>query len=251
MAAPLTLTVLGCAGTHPGPARACSSYLVEYDGYRLLLDCGNGSLANLQQRIDVSAVDALLISHLHPDHFADLYGLYYARRFHTDGPLPLPVYAPAGAGAFIGQLLDSTDEFHAVCRFTAGAAGDTLALGPLTVRLFPSSHPVETLASRVEADGRVLAYSGDSGPTPALADCARDADLLLCDATWLESAGPHPEGVHMTGAQAGALAAAANAAALMVTHVYPTTDRDRVAAEAAGAFDGTVLVARDLEEHAL
>lgn len=251
MAAPLTLTVLGCSGTHPGPARACSSYLVECEGYRLLLDCGNGSLANLQQRVDVNAIDALLISHLHPDHFADLYGLYYARRFHADGPLPLPVYAPAGAGAFIGQLLDSSEEFRAVCRFTDAAAGDTLALGPLTVRLFASTHPVETLASRIEADGRVLSYSGDSGPASALVDCARDADLFLCDATWLESAGPYPEGVHMTGAQAGAHAAAADAAALMITHVYPTTDRHRVAAEAAGAYDGTVLVARDLEEHVL
>ncbi|HVL97746.1 MAG TPA: MBL fold metallo-hydrolase [Egibacteraceae bacterium] len=248
---PLTLTVLGSSGTHPGPARACASYLVEHEGYRLLLDCGNGSLANLQQRFDVADIDALLVSHLHPDHFVDLYGLYYARRFHRDGPLPLPVYAPVGAAGFIGRLLGSDEEFRGVCRFTESAAGETLDLGPLTVRLHAADHPVETLAPRVEAGGRVLAYSGDSGPTPALVDCARDADLFLCDATWLDRDGPHPAGVHMTGKQAGAHAAAAGAASLVLTHVYPTIDRDEVAAEAAAVYDGTILVARDLEEHPL
>lgn len=247
----VALTVLGCAGTHPGPGRACSSYLVESGDYRLLLDCGNGSLANLQQRLSVADVDAVLLSHLHPDHFVDLYGLYYARRFHPRGPVPVPVYAPAGAGAFVGQLLRSDDEFPSVCRFEEVAAGDTLALGPLTVRLFAASHPVETVAPRIEADGRVLAYSGDSGPTAALVDAAAGADLFLCDATWLERGGPYPDGVHMTGAQAGAHAAAAGAATLVVTHVYPATDPEEVADEAAGAYDGTVRVARDLEEHVL
>lgn len=244
-----TLTVIGCSGTHPGAGQACASYLVEQDGYRLLLDCGNGALANLQQRIDVSSVDALLISHLHPDHFADVYGLYYALRFHPEGPLALPVYAPQGAEEFIGQLMRNDGDFGRVCRFTQATAGDRLALGPLEVELFAANHPVETLASRISAGGRVLAYSGDSGPTPALVDCARDADLFVCDATWLERDGPHPEGVHMTGAQAGSHAAAAGARALLVTHVYPRTDRDEVAAEAAGSYDGTVLVAHDLEEH--
>lgn len=245
------LTVLGCSGTHAGAGQACSSYLVEHDGYRLLLDCGNGALANLQQRIDVSDLDALLLSHLHPDHFADVYGLYYALRFHPEGPLALPVYAPAGAERFIGQLLPADARFGQVCRFAEAAAGDRLALGSLEVALFAADHPVEGLAWRIHAGEKVLAYSGDSGPTPALVDCARDADLFVCDATWLERDAPHPPGVHMTGAQAGAHAAAAGAKALLVTHVYPRIDRDEVAAEAAGAYDGTVLVARDLEEHLL
>lgn len=247
----LSVTVLGSAGTHPGPGRACSSYLVEADGFRALLDCGNGSLANLQQGLDVAAVDAVVLSHLHPDHFADLYGLYYARRFHPDGPRPVRVCAPAGAEHVIGHLVGDGETFGEICRFETVAAGDTTELGPLRVAFFAADHPVETLATRVETDGAVVAYSGDSGPTGAIAECARDADLFVCDATWLDRAGPFPAGVHMTGVQAGRAAAEAGARRLLVTHVLPTNDPVEVAAEAARSYDGETLVAQDLQRHHL
>jgi len=249
----LQVTVLGCSGTHPAPDRMCSSYLVQTEGYNLLLDCGNGSLANLQRVCDVAEVDAMIISHLHPDHFADLYGLYYALRFHRDGPRWLPVYAPTGSAAYIAQLLrtDATSSFARSCTFADARPGDVLSLGPLRVELFAASHPVETLAPRIEHDGRVVAYSADSGPTTQLVDCARDADLFMCDSSWLERAGPHHEGVHMTGFQAGQHAAKAGARRLLVTHVWPANDPDEVGAEAARAYDGEVLVARDRQEIAL
>ena len=244
----LQLTVLGCSGTHVGRDRMCSSYLVECEGYRLMLDCGNGSLSNLQQRHDVGQIDAIIISHLHPDHFADLYGLYYALRFHRDGPRSVPVYAPRGAWEFAAQLLDSADTFAQTCRFETATAGDVLDLGPLKVTLFASNHPVETLASRVEGGGRVLAYSGDSAPTENLQHAARDADLFLADATWLERERPLPTSVHMTGYEAGKTAAEAAAKRLVVTHVYPSNDPNETAAEAAGVYDGEVIVAHDLQE---
>jgi ribonuclease BN (tRNA processing enzyme) len=246
-----SVTVLGCSGTHAGPGVACSSYLITAKGYRLLLDCGNGSLANLQRHIDVADVDAIVISHIHPDHFVDIYGFYYALRFHPDGPLSVPVYAPAGAGDFAAQLLQSGETFHEVCRFQAAAAGDRLELGPLHVELFAASHPVETLASRVDTGDEVVAYSADSGPTDALVHCAREADLFMCDASWLERDGPFPEGVHMTGAEAGRTAAAAAARRLLVTHVYPGFDPREVAAEAAEAYTGQVLIAKDHQEYLL
>ncbi len=242
------LTVLGCAGTHPGPERVCSSYLVEADGARLLMDCGNGSLANLQKRCDVAEVDAVLISHLHPDHFADLYGLYYALRFHPDGPQSLPVYAPTGAQVFVGQLLPGDELFGAHLEFHSAAAGQRLGIGPFDLELFAADHSVETLAPRVRLNGKVLAYSADSGATPTLVDCAGGADVFVCDSSWLERGGPYPTGVHMTGAQAGELAAHAGAATLVVTHVYPSNDPAEVAAEAAASFDGRVVVAEDLLE---
>ncbi len=245
------LTVLGCAGTYPGAERACSSYLVEADGWRLLLDCGNGSLSNLQRRCDVAEVDAVVISHLHPDHFVDLFGLYYALRFHPDGPRSVPVHAPRGAFEHLGLMLDDLETFGRHCRFSVAAAGDVLELGPFTLRLSAAAHPVETLASRVEVDGRVLAYSADSGPTPGLADTARDADLFIADATWLERQGPLPEALHMTGRQAGRQAAAAGASRLLLSHLFPATDPAEVAAEATEVFDGEVLVATDLLELAL
>ncbi|MDP8971066.1 MAG: MBL fold metallo-hydrolase [Actinomycetota bacterium] len=245
--AAVRVTVLGCSGTHPAPDRLCSSYLVEAHGYRLLLDCGNGSLTNLQRVCDVAELDAVIVSHLHPDHFADLYGLYYALRFHRDGPRSVPVYAPAGAPAHIAQLLppDSFDTFVDCCRFRAVSAGDVLELGPLRVTLFAAHHPVETLASRVESGGTVFSYSADSAATPAIVDCARDADLFAADCTWLDREGPYPPGTHMTGLQAGAQAEEAGARRLLVTHVLPAYDPVEVAAEAARSYGGQVLVARD------
>ncbi|HVM20476.1 MAG TPA: MBL fold metallo-hydrolase [Egibacteraceae bacterium] len=244
----LQLTVLGCSGTHVGPERMCSSYMVEHDGFRLLLDCGNGSLSNLQRRWDVSDVDAIIISHLHPDHFADLYGLYYALRFHPDGPRSVPVYAPRGTWEFAGQLLDNVDTFAETCRFAAARAGDVLELGGMRVTLFAANHPVETLASRVEAGGKTLAYTADTAASPDLQRGAQGADLLIADATWLEKQRPLPSGVHMTGFEAGRTAAEADVGRLMTTHVFPSNDPHEVAAEAARAYDGEVIVAYDLQE---
>lgn len=242
----MRLTILGSSGTHPGPSRMCASYLVEHEGYRLLVDCGNGSLSNLQKVTDVAAVDQVLLSHLHPDHFADVYGLYYALRFHADGPQRVPLLAPAGAEAFIGQLLPADTSFGDLLPVTTAAAGQRLELGPFSVELFAAAHPVETLAPRISAGGRVLSYSGDSGSTEALVDCAREADAFLCDTSWLQADGPHPEGLHLTGAQAGRLAARAGAARLVCTHVQPRNDPQDVAAEAREVFGGEVVAAADL-----
>jgi ribonuclease BN (tRNA processing enzyme) len=246
----MTMTVLGSAGTHPGPARACSSYLVEAGGVRILLDCGNGSLTNLQQRCDVADVDALVLSHLHPDHFVDVYGLYYALRFHPKGQQSIPIYGPAGTRERIGRLLHSEAEgtFDEVCRFVVVAAGEVVQIGDVAVHLHAAEHPIETLASRVEHGGRVIAFTADSAYTNRLVTCARDADLLICDATWLETQRPLPDGVHMTGAEAGRLAAEAGVGTLLLTHIIPTNDPAATAAEAAAEFRGSVRTAYDLLE---
>jgi ribonuclease BN (tRNA processing enzyme) len=251
MTSSLRLVVLGSAGTYGSRERACSSYLVEADGYRLLLDCGNGSLSRLQHHWDVADLDAVLISHLHADHFVDLYSLYYALRFHPDGVQSVPVYAPTGAQGFVAQLLppESAELLSASCQFRAAKAGDILELGPLRVRLFAAAHPIETLAVRVEHTSGVVAYSADSAPSPQITACARNADLFLCDSTWLERQRPLPEGVHMTGAEAGRTAAEADVGRLLVTHVFPRNDPAMVAEEAAGEFGGVVISAADLEEY--
>ncbi|MPZ88201.1 MAG: MBL fold metallo-hydrolase [Nitriliruptorales bacterium] len=245
----MRLTVLGSSGTHPGPDRLCSSYLVTHEGFQLLMDCGNGSLSNLQRVTNVSALDAVLISHLHPDHFVDLYGLYYALRFHPDGPQRVPLYAPAGAHEFVTRLLsgESAATFARHLPATVLAPGDRISLGPLQVRLFGAEHTIATLAPRVEAGGRVLAYSGDSGRTPALIDCARDADLFVCDSSWLERDRPHPEGVHMTGAEAGRTAQEAGAGRLLLTHIHPRNDPEDTLAEASSVYHGSIMVAHDLD----
>jgi ribonuclease BN (tRNA processing enzyme) len=246
----LQLTVCGSAGTHPGPGRGCSSYLLTAGEHRLLLDVGNGSLPNLMQRADVAELDALVLSHLHPDHFADIWGLYYALRFHPDGEQQLTVHAPEGAREHLGLILSDTSAptMAATLDIRAAAAGDVLETAGCTVRLFAAAHPIDTLASRVEVDGRVVAFTGDSGPTTRLVECAQGADLLMADATWLERHRPLPEGIHMTGREAGQLAADADVRRLLLTHILPTNDPEATAAEAAEVYDGEIILAHDLLE---
>jgi len=242
------LTVLGSAGSHPGPGRACAGLLVEHADTRLMLDIGNGSLSNLQRVVDVSAVDALVVSHAHPDHFADVYGLYYALRFHPDGDQHLSVYAPAGFLELAGRLLDSESRisFADVLGVEDVAAGDRVVVGPLELVFGAARHPIEAVTTRVEAGGVTLVYTGDTAYSAAVVAAASGADLLVCDATWLERSGSHPEGVHCTGLDAGRIAAEAGVGRLMVTHVYPRLDPEQVAAEARSVFDGEVLAADDL-----
>lgn len=241
----MRLTVLGSAGTHPGPGRACSGYLVEHDGSRLVLDLGNGALGNLLAVADLAGLDALLLTHLHPDHFADVYGLYYALRFARPAPLRLEAYGPAGAQAHLAQLLPGDRLFAQHLPFAEVTAGDRLAVGDLAVGLAAARHPVATTAVRVEAAGRVLAYSADTAPAAEIVEAARGADVFLCEATWLERDRPLTPGVHCTGAEAGTMAAEAGVHRLVLTHVHPQHDPAEAVAEARARFGGEVLAAGD------
>lgn len=246
----LRLTIVGSAGTNPSAERVCSCYLVEADGFRLVLDLGHGALHRLQQVIDVAEIDALLLSHLHADHFADIYGLNYAMRFHPAAPPPIPVYTPPGGEAFITQLLpeESIERMGASLTFHEARPGTTLECGPLTIELHRANHPVETLASRITDGTRTLTYTGDTAPSDEVVAAATGADLLLCDATWLESQRPLPADVHCTGREAGQIADRAGVSRLVVTHVSPYNDPAAVAAEAAEVFAGEVVIAHDLQE---
>jgi ribonuclease BN (tRNA processing enzyme) len=247
------VTVLGSAGSHPGNGRACSSYLVSAGDHHLLLDCGNGSVANLLDAVYPAALDAVMISHLHPDHFVDLYGLHYALKFHPAGAQIIDVYAPAGAEDVFTRLLlgDSADSFRHHLPVHVAAAGEQRDIGPFHVELFAANHPVETLASRVTVDGRVVAFSGDSAQSEQIVACAERADLFICDSTWVSRDGPFPDGVHMTGTQAGQHAQEAGAERLMVTHVFPQRQPQQVAADAELVYDGIVWIANDREEYEL
>ncbi len=240
----MQLTVLGCAGTFPGPDSPCSSYLVEHDGFRLVIDMGAGSLGQLQKHIGLLDVDAVFVSHLHADHCIDLVAYSYARRYHPDGvPTRLPVYGPAGTcaricGAFeaapIGGLLDVYD-FHEV---EPGA----LQIGPFAVTTAVTNHPIECHAIRLEAGGRSLTYSGDSGESEPLIELARDTDLFLCEASW-QHAPDNPPGIHLSGRQAGEHATRADAKNLLLTHVVAWSDSAAVLAEAREAYGGAVSLA--------
>lgn len=242
----MRLTVLGCSGSVPGPAGPASSYLVEHDGFRLVLDLGSGAFGALQRHADPSAVDAVVLSHLHPDHFFDLSPYAVHRRFATREPLPrLPLVGPPGTHDRVAAAHDPHSRRGLRDVFDVAAVGPgERELGPFRLRFARVVHPVEAYAVRVEAGGRSLTYSGDTAPTAALPELARGTDLLLCEAAWQDGA-EYPPGLHLTGREAGEHAARAGAGRLLVTHVPPWVDAARTLAEAAAAFPTAELAAPD------
>lgn len=241
----MRLTVLGCAGTFPGPASGCSSYLVEQDGFRLLLDVGPGAIGALQRCGGLLDVDAALVSHLHADHCLDLVPYAYARRYHPrHRPPPLPVYGPPRTAGRICASFDvpPPDRLESVYDWRVTTAGRT-EIGPFTVDLARVNHPVECHGVRLSAAGRSLVYSADTGHSDNLVGLATDSDLFLCEASFLEG-GDNPPGVHLTGRQAGQHATRAGAQRLLLTHLVPWGDEARTLAEASAAYDGEVALAR-------
>lgn len=243
----MQITVLGCAGTFPGPASGCSSYLVEHDGFRLMLDAGYGAVGALQRHGGLQALDAVLLSHLHADHCIDLVAYSYARFYDPAGCAPpLPVYGPAGTAQRIANAIEtSRPEWLGQVYDWRLLDGTPVEIGPFRVSMVRTNHPVECWATRIEAAGRVLAYSGDTGACEGLVDLARDADLFLCEASFLDEPA-NPEGVHLCGRQAGEYAARAGARALMLTHLVAAWgDEQATLAEAKAVYDGDLRLARD------
>jgi ribonuclease BN (tRNA processing enzyme) len=231
------LTIIGCSGSFPGPDSPASCYLLEADGFRLLLDLGSGAVGALQRHVGLYDIDAVCLSHLHADHCFDLCAYYVARTFHPDGPRPrIPVYAPGGTASRMAQAygLPEPPGMTEAFDFVTLEPG-IRQIGPFQVTTDHMNHPVETFGYRLENGGRSIAYSADTGESPALIELARDADLLLCEASFLEAPGL-PRDLHLTGPQAAQHAARAGAAQLILTHLVPWNDQDRVLAEASGSF---------------
>ncbi|MEX0835771.1 MAG: MBL fold metallo-hydrolase [Nitriliruptor sp.] len=242
------VTVLGCSGSHTGPGRACSGYLARADGHQLLIDCGNGSTANLQRVTRPADLDAILITHRHVDHCIDLIGMFYALRFHPKGPQPIELYAAAEVVETLTGLLshDSTLGFGEVFNVTEVAGGDRFRVGPMQVSLADTVHPVPTVAAKVEVDGASFVYSSDTAWCPDLIELARDTDLFLCEATWQGDGDGVPEGMHLSAREAGRLATEAGARRLVLTHVLGSLDRNRSLAEAQETYAGDLALAEDL-----
>ncbi len=239
----MRLTVIGCSGTMPDEDGPASAYLVEADGYQLLVDCGNGASGPVQRYAGLTGLDAVLISHIHSDHCIDLGVFSYARRFSPGLTTTLPVYGPAG----LEERLNDADTkprngFRDVYDFRDLAVG-RLDLGPFAIDLALMNHPVETFGMRITADGASLTYSADTGLSDALVELARDTDLLLCEAAFAEDPA-NPQGLHLTGREAAEHAQRAGAKRLVLTHIPPWIDEQASLADATAAYDGPVELAR-------
>jgi ribonuclease BN (tRNA processing enzyme) len=235
----MRLTVLGGSGAWPAAGGGCSGYLVEHDGFRLLLDPGFATVPRLLGLLPAAEIDAVLVSHGHPDHCADLNPLLRARVLGGGAPT-LPVYALPGAlDAVLAldrpEMLAGSYELHDLAAVTE--------VGPFGVRSVRLPHFLPNLGVRLAAGAATLAYTGDAAPDDAAVELARDVDVLLAEASFVDTVPERQRGGLNTAATVGRQATEAGAGRLVLTHLMPTTDPAAARAAAADSFGGPVAVA--------
>ncbi|MDJ1134883.1 MBL fold metallo-hydrolase [Streptomyces iconiensis] len=239
----MRLDVLGGCGAWPTARQGCSGYVVDSGGFRLLIDPGYATLPRLWEREGgVDGIDAVLVSHGHPDHCADLNPLLRARDLSDEPPEALGVYAPVGAVDAVlaldkpGMLADAYDlhEF---------GPGQRFEIGPFRVDTWLLPHFVPNAGVRLSAEGAVLAYTGDTGPSEDVPRLAREADVLLSEATYPYEVPRADADFLLTAHLAGGYATRAGAGHLVLTHLWPGTDRDVALEAGAASFGGTLSVA--------
>jgi ribonuclease BN (tRNA processing enzyme) len=234
----MELTVLGSSGSYGAPAGgACSGYLLREGDTAIWMDCGNGTFPLLQQYIDPGDLSAVVITHEHPDHCVDIYGLHVLLRYglEQDG---LPVFAPDGAEGRLGGLVANwgdTFEWNGI------GDGDKARVGAVDLRFSRTDHPPPTFAVEASAAGRRMVYTADTGPEWSVDAFGAGADLVLSEASYLDD---HiPINIHLSARQAGAAAREARARRLVLTHIWPQVDPKASVAEGSEAFGEPVTLA--------
>lgn len=250
----MKITILGSSAAYPGPGQACSGFLIEEGSSRLLIDCGTGTLSHLQRHLRLDQVSAVIISHMHADHFFDLIPYRYALRYgleHPPEPRPL-LWVPPGGAEILERVAAPFAEDN---RFFAGvfeiAEYDPSVpahIGDLAIRFAAVPHYIPSYAVSVQGSRKVV-YTSDTRACPELLPLARGADLLYANAgRCLE---PDRESLwgHLRPAEASALAREAGAKRLILSHFWPGCDRARCAEKARGEFAGPVLLAEEDSIH--
>lgn len=248
----LAITVLGCSGTWGSATSACSGYLVSDGTTRVWLDCGPGTLSAIQQHCGLDEIDAVVVTHEHPDHMLELPVLRNAFTYGVERR-DVPLYAPRGVFGMLDAILGTRKAMPA---FLPKMVGDrsVARIGGLRFQFSRTDHPVETLAVRVddEANGSgSLIYSSDTGPGWSISALGDRTDLAIVEATFLDGEVGASEAFHRTAKQTGADAKEAGVRRLVVTHVPPTGDGERHRAEAEAAFGGPTLLAAPHERYEL
>lgn len=242
----MRLTVVGCSGSYPSGSSPASCYLLEHDGQRLVLDMGNGSLGALHNHVDPIAPDAfaaIVLSHCHIDHCADLASLFVARYHYGSRDLPtLTVLGPSDTSSRLAAIYGMSDSAMIRASFDVRDHVESVTIGAFMIETAPAAHPVEAYSIKVTAGGRSVTYSGDTGPTAELEALAAGTDIALFEASFV--GGDNPRDLHMSGADAGRIAAASNAGLLILTHLVAYNDEDQVLAEARSQFAGPIELAR-------
>lgn len=251
----LRLTVLGSSTAAPHPATPTAGYLVEWDRTRILLDVGQGVIRSLQAVLDPHELSAVIIGHMHADHYLDVAGLRYLYPWGEPAAVPLPVYLPPGGRARLDALATAISErvgfFDAAFDAVEYDPESSLAIGDLRVRFVRGRHYVPAWGVVIEApDGTRLGYTGDTGPHDRVVEAMRDVDLLLIEAALRTSEFDDEERGHLTAEEALDMARAAAARSTLLVH-YPPARQAELASlcSASGlaarpALDGLTITVR-------
>ena len=239
----IELTVLGCSGSFSSPASGpCSGFLVRAGGTSIWLDCGNGTFERLQSHVVVDDLSAVVITHRHPDHCVDLIGLATLLHIYRGVGAGPPVLAAPEVRDRLLALNSGVGDFFA---WDEVADGDTRTVGEATLRFSETDHSVPTVAVEVEAGGKRLVYTADTGPGWSASAFGSRPDLLLSEATYQRGFEGIP--IHLTAAQAGEMARDVDARRLMLTHLVPLLDPAASVTEAQETYgDQVTLAAPDL-----
>jgi ribonuclease BN (tRNA processing enzyme) len=235
-----SLTVLGSCAAWPEPGRACAGFLLEYDGFRVVLDLGYAALPQLLKHCPEGAVDAVVVTHQHPDHCVDVSALARVRYYLARVAAPIPLYCPPGVLDVLRALEPRPDPATV---FDVRDLASAQEIGPFRLETAPLPHYVTNLGVRLSAPGVTVAYTGDSGPSPDLNVLAQDADLYISDST-LQGASPETTPRYVMTATEAAICAI-GAKRLLLTHFWPGTDRALSVSEAQRVFSGEVIAAEE------
>lgn len=179
----MDLTTVGYWGAYPEKNEATSCYLLQEDGLNILLDCGSGALAKLQNYIALEQLDAVIISHTHTDHMADMYSLEYAMLIQTQlgkRKQPLKVY-------IYGENLDNLPfEFPHIMQVQPISLNDTLTIGQMHFTFQENLHEIPCVAIKVQSKNKTLVYTADTGKTEKIQQFSKDADVLLIECSFFE-----------------------------------------------------------------
>lgn len=243
------LYIAGSSSAVPRPGRGNSGYLLSAAGAAIAVDFGTGAFSRMREKIDPTKLDAIVISHMHADHFFDIVPMRYALRYEMERGEPLPIYLPPGGISVIntiGNPLKESDDFYdGVFRLQEYDTAGTLRIGNCTIRFAPTVHYIPAYAMRIETPAGVFAYSADTAPCDAVPQLAAGADLFLCEASLGANGIESGQRGHLNAGEAGEMAKGAGVKHLVLTHYSAKTNADALKTAAAKAFSGRISVADD------
>lgn len=244
-----SLYIAGSSSAVPRPGRASSGYLLRSRSCAIAVDFGSGAFSRMREVFDPAQLDAILISHMHADHFFDIVPLRYALRYELRRTKPLPVYVPPGGMEVlqrIGRTVGRHGDFYAgVLDVREYEPHRRLAIKGCSVRFAPAVHYIPAYAMRIEMGGAVLGYSADTAPCDEIVDLVRDAGVFLCEAALGPDGKESGRRGHLNAEEAGTIAKRAGVRLLLLTHYGAQSDPKALHSAAARTFSGEIRVADD------